>query len=81
MGYLWEGLKMTKVFEYAEHMMLLDMPIKKKKIYHLNKMIEGLKAYMNYLKKDGFSPDGSFMQGLETQLRSFINLRGELLRC
>ena len=53
---------MTKVFEYAERQVVLNMPLKERKVYILTQMAEELKAYIEYQVADGFSPDGDLIQ-------------------
>jgi len=71
---------MTKVFEYAEKMVVLNMPVKQRKVYVLTQLIEELRSYIEHLINDGFSAHGDLVMGLQNQLISFIQLRGELLK-
>jgi len=71
---------MTKVFEYAERQVVLNMPLKERKVYVLTQMIEELRTYIDHLVTDGFSPHGDLILGLQNQLISFIQFRGELLK-
>ena len=71
---------MTKVFEYAEKQVVLNMPVKQRKVYVLTQLAEELRAYIEYLIADGFSPHGDLIMGLQNQLISMMQLRGELLK-
>ena len=72
---------MSKVFEYAEKMVVLNMPLKQRKVYVLTQMIEELRAYIEHLVNDGFSAHGDLVMGLQKQLISFVQLRGDILKC